>query len=683
MRQISSGVPIIFRVLMPLIAGVVCSFYTGFEPKGIFVQIVLVGLIVIFLLGKWFLRRSGILITLFLTTYFFLFGAFLNGYTTSVNHANYFNQKLISENNLVQIKLVESPEEKVNSVKCYVQVLKVDNQQVVGKSLVYFEKTDEALNLAYGDELLIRASFQEIHANGNPKEFDYARYLRIHDVGSQAYVPAENWVYIGNSGSVFMNRIFGIRDWLDDLLTHSGMSDNNLMVAKALILGKKESLDRETLRTYSSAGAMHVLAVSGLHVGIVMLLLNFLFSPIKRLRSGRYLFLVLVVTGIWFYALITGLSSSVMRAAVMFSFVTIGLEIERETSVYQSIMVSAFLMILIEPLVIFQVGFQLSYLAVLGIVYVQPKIYNLWYIRSKFLDKIWQISSVSIAAQFATFPLGLFYFHQFPNFFMLSNLIVIPLAFAILMTGFFYFFLHWIPYLSEGIAWIFDSLLTILNKGVAFVEQLPHSIYWGFSIEWYEVFLLYAMLLSGTIAFVKRKKRALIMSLSLAIVLMGLNVVEDYQLSHEKHLVIYNVKNELALDIFHGRTNTFYASEQLIKNEDQLLFFVKHNWFYRTGNEFPDKQHILAQKNEVIKVGKYQLLLLSDASGQIPSTDLVVINQVNFIPEYVVKHWKDRKTFVIIGSKVTFGVKKFLCQQLPYHQIYHLNTRGAFQFDFD
>ena len=185
------------------------------------------------------------------------------------------------------------------------------------------------------------------------------------------------------------------------------------------------------------------------------------------------------------------MSSSVLRAAVMFSFVIVGKELERENSVYQSIMVSAFILILIEPFVIFQVGFQLSYLAVLGIVFLQPKIYNLFYTKYFLLDKIWQISSVSIAAQLATFPLGLYYFHQFPNFFMISNLIVILLAFAILIAGMVYFAFFWLPGVNYICFTVLEGLLTFLNKGVKWVEELPHSIYWGVSIHWFEVFWLY------------------------------------------------------------------------------------------------------------------------------------------------------------------------------------------------
>lgn len=305
----------------------------------------------------------------------------------------------------MQVEVLEIPEIKENSVKCFVNVAAVNHQNTVGKTLIYFEDSDRALKLQYGDVLCLRGNFVDVRPNGNPMEFDYSRYLRIHNVTHQSYVNDENWQKIQNSGHAFFSWIYGVRQFFWEVLDDSGLKGSNLMVARALILGEKSSLDRETLRTFSSAGAMHVLAVSGLHVGIVLLIFSFLLKPIKRLPKGRLLFVICVVLCIWFYALITGMSSSVLLAAVMFSFVIVGKELERENSVYQSIMVSAFILILIEPFVIFQVGFQLSYLAVLGIVFLQPKIYNLFYTKYFLLDKIWQISSVSIAAQLATFPL--------------------------------------------------------------------------------------------------------------------------------------------------------------------------------------------------------------------------------------------------------------------------------------
>lgn len=672
-------IPLILKLLLPLIGGVILAFYTSVIVP---TSIIFIGLFILLALSipvisKQFKLRA--VFGLFTTLVFFLFGIYLVGIHTSRYNADYFAKSLDKTNNLTQIEIVEVPEEKANSVKCFAEVQSVNGQKTMGKTLLYFEKTPLSLDLAYGDIIYARVNFQAVKANGNPKEFDYARYLRIHDVVHQAYIKSGNWQYMANTGNPFLKWIFGVRHYLGDVLTEAGLSDNNLMVARALILGEKQSLDRETLRTFSSAGAMHVLAVSGLHVGIVMLIFSFLLKPLKRMPRGRFLFVMAVLMGIWFYALITGMSSSVLRASVMFSFVIVGQELERQNSVYQSIMVSAFILILFEPLVIFQVGFQLSYLAVLGIVYLQPKIYNLWYVKNTVLDKVWQISAVSIAAQLATFPLGLYYFHQFPNFFMISNLIVIPLAFAILLTGITYFVVNWIPVLSDFIFYLLDFLLSFLNAGVKWIEGLPYAIYWGVSIHWFEVFWLYAIILLAAIAFIGRKTKILLAGMALSVGLLVFNVWEKYGLAAENQLVIYNVNNSTAVDLFYGQKNIFIADSALLDDDDKLLFHVKHNWFYRSGNE--DAYTVVPYTNEkgIINFHDRHVLFLSgEVEDSIPRTDYVYLRDVDFVPEKLISHFKTHQTILIMGTDLRYGLKSFLKKELPPEQIHDLKEEGAF-----
>lgn len=674
--------PLILKLLLPLVMGVILAFYTGVMVS-FSVVLSLLGLLFFLSLPVisrqiWFRSVFAIVASIF----FVLLGIFLVTIQTNRLHETYFSKVELIPGDLFQVELIEHPEIKDNSVKCFAEIRAVNGQKTMGKSLLYFQKNEAALTLRYGDLICLQTNFQEIKPNGNPKEFDYSRYLRIHDVVHQGYVKSTDWEVVGNDGNAFYAGILDIRHYLDNLLTKSGLSNSNLMVAKALILGEKESLDRETLRTYSSAGAMHVLAVSGLHVGIVMLIFSFILKPIKRIPKGNVIFILSVLMAIWFYALITGMSSSVLRATFMFSFVIIGKEMEREGSVYQSILVSAFILILIEPFVIFQVGFQLSYLAVFGIVYLQPKIYNLFFTKYYFLDKIWQISSVSIAAQFATFPLGLYYFHQFPNFFMISNLIVIPLAFAILIVGLVYFFVIWIPLLDRICFVILDFLLTILNKGVKWIEDLPYSIYWGVSIEWYEVFWLYFILITGAGAFILRKTKWVITTLAATVVLLCYNVGEKYYLEAVDQLVIYNVNKSLAIDLFYGRNNTFIADQELIVDQDKLLFHVQHNWFYRTGMEEANQVVPFTESNAVITVGKQTLYVINNAlSDSIPKTDLVYLEMIDFVPAEIIADWKARKTKIILGNSLKNGVRSYLLKNIEAEQVHNLREDGAFELE--
>jgi competence protein ComEC len=677
--------PIIFKLLIPLILGVILEFYTG-----IYLGIeYLIGLVLsLFILSVPILSKQVKLRFLFgvMTSILFLFiGSYLAHINNSTNNEAYFGTGSNKKNDYI-VQLVESPVEKTNTVKCVVEVGNVNGTQTVGKGFVYIEKDDASMSLQYGDILQFSSSFSPIRPNGNPHEFDYARYLRIHNIHEQAYIKSNNWVKSGEEGNYIVQKMIDLRAYFSSTLKQSGLSEKNFMVANALLLGQKEYLDKDVLRTYSSAGAMHVLAVSGLHVGIVMLILTFVFKPIKKIRKGKLIFLLLVLGGIWFYALITGMSPSVLRASVMFSFIIFGQELQRETTVYQSIMVSAFLLILLDPYIIFQVGFQLSYLAVLGIVFLQPKIVNLIYVENKILHKAWQISAVSIAAQIATFPLGIYYFHQFPNFFLVSNLLVIPLAFLILIVGISFLVIHLIPIISDLVFWVFDSLLTLLNLGVSWVEQLPYSIMWGLSIHWYEVFLLYLALLFGSIAFIYRKTYGLMIGLGITVILLVINLNEKYMVESSNELFVYNVNGEIAIDIFYGSDNTFISSADLYQDEEKLLFHVKHNWFFRSGNENPVEWKNIAT-NKSILFGDQKLLIVDESNYEIERNrygdhDIILFHSITYIPSNDLDFLEAEKKQIIIGNNVGYGLSDFLYSNNSNALIHNLKRDGAFRTVF-
>lgn len=666
--------------------GVVVSFYTNFTPS----LIVLVAVLSIASLGLFAKLNKFSFINLVSSASIFLFflllGSWLSGLNNSKLDENYFGKHLQKSENSYLFRITEVPQVKENSVKCEAKILSMNGQQVIGNSLVYVEKDTLSLQLNYGDIIEARGYFNAIKPNGNPDEFDYSRYLRIHDIHHQAYLTSDNWMKVGEDPNQLLASIFNIREYFNTVLDESGMSDENLMVSKALLLGEKEFLDKEILRTYSSAGAMHVLAVSGLHVGIIMLILTFVFSPIKKVKRGKILFITLMLLGIWFYAIITGLSPSVMRAAFMFSFVVLGKEIQRDTSIYQSILVSAFILILIEPYIIFQVGFQLSYLAVLGIVFLQPKIYNLFFVKNYLLNKAWQISSVSIAAQLATFPLGVYYFHQFPNFFLISNLLVIPLAFVLLIVGISFLVLHLIPYLGDLLLLAFDFLMNVLNIGVKWVEALPYSIIWGLSIQWYEAFLMYIILFFGSMAFVFRKKKMLMMSLGMTVLLCTISMIEKIQMNQSNEVVFYNVKNSIAIDVFNGSQNTFIADQELYGDESKLLFHVKHHWFRRSGNENP-VNYIDSKSVNFFRFGENSCCILTDESMAqnedfIPLADYYYLSDISYIPIDFIEKCKNYNSQFILGGGLPFRTKSFLSSAIPSSQLVDLSETGALIIDF-
>lgn len=679
--------PLVFKLILPLLTGIVFAFYTLFvlDVFWLYIPLAIMGIcsLPIFSVRLYFTYLFSSASSIF----FLLLGIYLVNLNEGWRHELYFIEQAAERTTIFQGRLLEPPIEKSNSFKLVMNIEKVGSDKTVGKTIVYFEKSPAAFNLKYGDIVLFKTIFNRVRVNGNPEEFDFLRYLRLHNIYHQAYVKKEAWNRVGNSANAFYTLVYTLKSYFEEILVTSDLLPTNLMVAKALILGEKDSLDRDTLRAYSSAGAMHILAVSGLHVGIVMLLFSLVLKPLKRLPKGKVIFLFAVLFIIWSYAFITGMSSSVVRASVMFSFVLVGKELERDTSVYQSILISAFLMLLFEPVIIFHVGFQLSYLAVLGIVYIHPKVYNLFCFKRWLFDKVWQITSVSLAAQIATFPLGLYYFHQFPNFFLVSNLIVIPLAFVILIVGILFLFFSAVPFLSDLLRIILNLVLSGLNKGVQWVESLPNSIYWGVSIQWFEVFWYYLIIVFLIYAFVFRKAKILLVTLSFFVLLIAFNFAKNAQLGAKNSLVIYNVNKDLAIDIFYGRQNTFIGSSALIEDEDKLLFHIMHNWFYRTGSETPTEIIAYDMASPIIEIGNYTLFLWSDSTGRhfpnrIPQTDFIYFTDTKFVRDEMIIDINARQIPIILGHGNSYHFINTIKNKLTGNLVHDLRTDGAFEIDF-
>ncbi len=285
--------------------------------------------------------------------------------------------------------------------------------------LVYFYvNKDSEKVLKPGDQLLINGAPSELTPPLNPGEFDYKRFLSFKNIYHQDYSNGDSFVVVGHKNiNWFLHTANTIRDWAKRKIKYAIPHAREQKIALALILGVRDGLTDDIKSAYSASGAMHVLAVSGLHVGIIYGIVLILFGKLQHGAAGRRGFALLTISLLWFYAAITGFSPSVLRAATMFSFIALAKGFGRNTNIYNTLAGSGLILLVFDPYLIMSVGFQLSYLAVVGIIYFQPKIYNLFISKNWILDKIWMITTVSVAAQLATFSLGLLYFHQFPSFF--------------------------------------------------------------------------------------------------------------------------------------------------------------------------------------------------------------------------------------------------------------------------
>lgn len=339
-----------------------------------------------------------------------------------------------------------------------------------GKVLVYHQSETQLLP---GQILLINKPPEEIPAPKNPNEFDYKDFLARKGIFHRQFLGKNFQIIPTDQISDFGYFLDHLRQNMVLMLEAKIPDPDSRQVALALLLGQKQNLDPEIRKAYSETGVMHILAVSGLHVGIIYAIFLFLIKVIRLKKHQTKYFLIGVIGIIWLYAFLTGLSPSVLRAATMFSLITLGQMRDRKPSIYNVLAFSAMLLITVNPDVIFDVGFQLSYLAVAGIVLIQPLILNWWLPSSKVGEYFWQLTSVSIAAQLVTFPLSVYYFHVFPTYFLIANLFVIPISFLIMQVGVPLMILGWIPFLGEVLGWILSWLVWSQNQVTLLIHVLP------------------------------------------------------------------------------------------------------------------------------------------------------------------------------------------------------------------
>jgi competence protein ComEC len=567
--------------------------------------------------------------------YFFNLGfiglplVFLSGYahlqfqTDSRLVSNIVNQN--SAVNYYSIVLTSSPQKKENSWKAEAKLLQIYTdrwESSEGNILIYFSKEAYEKRPAYGDVFLIEGCPQILQHPANPGEFDYKKFLGYRNIYHQDFLRTQRVIRLENDPpSKIMASAIKARLWADSTLTRHVRGEREQAIASALVLGVVDNLDSELLNAYAATGAMHVLAVSGLHISIIYMLLLTLVKPIKKIKHGEWILAIIGLTVLWGYAFVTGLSPSVLRAVTMFSFMAISKPMNRNTNIYNTMAASAFCILLFDPYLIMSVGFQLSYLAVIGIVYLQPGLYELWQPKQRLWDEIWKISCVSIAAQISTFALGLLYFHQFPNYFLLSNLLVIPASFLVLISGIGVLAISFIPVLASVLGWVLTWLIKLMNLVVFAVEKIPFSLVENIHVTVAQCWLLVLMMLFVILMFQKRKFFFLPLGFCVTIVYAFLQWSHHIQEINRDQITVYNIKGHSAIDLI-DEGQTFFLTDSVFKNDaGNIRFHIKPNRLLAgVGVDFPGEQ--LSQRNvrggTLVFWKKRTFALATDTSFRIP-----------------------------------------------------------------
>jgi len=490
-------------------------------------------------------------------------------------------------------KVIEKPVVRPKSVKAVLKLESFQHQgfdeKIDAKVLAYFQKDSLSEKLSFGDLIVINTEFNAITNRGNPYEFDYKRYLAIKKIHFQTRIAAENWRLLARQqANPLIQLADNIRNKLLNILKTNNLAGEEFAVLAALTLGYTADLEDDIKKAYTDSGAMHVLSVSGLHVGVIYMITNFLLQFLYRIKNGRYLAALLCIAVLWFYSLLTGLSPSVVRAATMFTFVTVGNTFNRKQNIYNTIAGSAFILILIEPYLLLDIGFQLSYIAVISIVFFQKLFNNLFEFKFKLFNELWAITSVSIAAQIGTLPISLLYFHQFPNYFLLTNLLIIFLSTFVIYGCIILFFLSLIPKISIYYAHLLEYLVYYMNYFVKFIQQLPYSTATNISFTLTQTVISYIVIIFISTFIVLKRIKYLYLSLISILLFLGIYLIYEIKTHEQLSLTIYNVNNSSVINVFAGKKNILFADSASLNEETAIHYAASSNWM-NNNMELPQK----------------------------------------------------------------------------------------------
>ena len=557
------------RLCIPLIVGILffdaSQFYRSNHPVLFFAIFSLLLLGAVFVKIDSSFRHRWVLGCFFFMSVFFLGGLLLNARDLRMKSDYLIPKKIASA--CVVASLYEAPRDAKRGRRCLLRLEKkiegglVENAS--GLVMAYFiVDSSMAAGLHYGDRILFRQErIGPERAAANPGGFDYRTYLAQKQVYYSCALSSKDFLHVpGNSGHWLVALSYRLRDALLLVYKTNGIGEEQFGVLAALVLGYTQEIENDLTAAYAAAGVTHVLSVSGMHVGLIYVLLTYALSWLGVGPKARGLRAFVLLAFLWFYALLTGLSPAVLRAATMLSLIVIGKAWKKQENTINTVAASAFLLLLMNPWLLYDVGFQLSYLAVCGIVFIHPYIYD-WFSPEPFwLDQIWSLVSVSLAAQITTCIPAMYYFHQFPLLFLITNVLVIPLSTLIIYGGIALLACAPFPFIAKYVGLALDNMVFALNAIVRYVHDLPFALLEGIWIDRLDVLLLHLWLISFVLYLLNKRPRPLLSFLSVTFVMLVYHVYSASNLDNQRMLVLYSLRGQTALDLINGKQHVFISS---------------------------------------------------------------------------------------------------------------------------
>lgn len=582
------------RITLWFVLGILFSFYV--KPDAVLlVSLFLLSLAICFMAsyfpGKALGRRHWFGISLYFLSFISGSIAYISRQPTLDENHYIHHVGKAGQDHTVRLQLREKLKGNAHSERYFAIVKWIDSKRTRGKILVSFEKGSKHM---IGKILYVNGTITRHRQPLNPGQFDYGKYLENKSVLAQLY--PKQVKFNGQFEKDIWYYSDRIRQKIITNLQTGGFENEALQVLNALILGQQQDISPETLRDYQYAGAVHILSVSGLHVGFILLFLNFLLRPLPKNKSGRRLKFLLILACLWGFAIVAGLSPSVVRSATMFSFMAWGMCLRRSTNIFHTLLVSLLVILFFEPSFLFDVGFQLSYAAVFFILWLQPLFSGLWQPENRVVRYFWEILTVSFAAQIGAFPLSVYYFHQFPGLFFMTNLVVIPFLSLIMLLGVLVMALAafncvlYVP--MKTLEWC----IILMNKFINAIASFEKFIIQDIPFNFYMLAACYLMVVAWIVWFKKPGFQRLALAMSSLIIFQVSCFGSIWKAQKQQEWIVFNVgKNTLITETAGRRTiaystipanRNFALKSYLTANFSRLeKSTILSNTFYCTRNK--------------------------------------------------------------------------------------------------
>jgi competence protein ComEC len=629
----------VFRILFPFLLGIALGYLTQLNFYSFYLAASALSLFVILLAFRFeYWQRH------FRTVFFSAMMLCLGMLAINIQKQTwlpYFFAHSLSAESKVKLRILEPLVAKTKSYKTTAEVLAIvhqnQEQKSNGKIVLYFDRSALNDSLTYGDIIYAKNKISELKDAPNPFEFSPKKHLANKSIYHSCFLKKTDYYVLDRNEQFDIVQLgYTVRDYCLEIFRKHHLTGDEFAVAAAMILGFEDELNPQIISYFSASGAMHLLSVSGLHIAFVYIILALMLKPFRRFKWGAKFEFVFTVFVLWFYALVTGFSPPVLRSAIMFSFAVYAKTFGKQLNMFNVLATAAIFILVVDPLALLDVGFQLSFLALLSILLVQPHLNDLYYSKNYFLQKIWELSSVSISATVATLPFTFYYFHQFPNYFLFINILVIPLSTLLLYVGFAAIIFSWITPLAACLVWLLKYITFGLNAVLQFDESLPFSVtrniqFSGFSILVLVLsitFFLYHLNLKHPLS----KK----LSIAMFVMFMLTSTLEFASKINHKAIVFYSVKQHTAIDFMDAYQTYFVADDSLLRREQDVKFHIYPNRMVHHATDVKcvalDSQ---LQSSNFVK--EHSLISFYQYTFLIPQlSDTIWLNHKNISVDYLV-----------------------------------------------